>query len=114
MGRTDVPKYHDLDTNDQSEGKLKVETKELQGNEQNNQLVSSNLELSEQFIVLILKQVDELCENIKNGDPNLERTIEVNENLNNAVSCYRNKIFMIDSKIDKNEIVLETENEKHF
>merc|ERR1712008_651345 len=40
--RTDVPKYHDLDTNDQSEGKLKIETKELQVNDQNNQLVSSN------------------------------------------------------------------------
>ena len=112
--KNDVPKHHDLDTNDQTEGKLKVETNEFQVNEQNDEIVSSNIELSEQFIVLILKQVDKLCENIKYGDPDLERTMEVNENLNNAVSCYRNKIFLIDSKLDRNEVVIERENEKHF
>ena len=112
--KNDVPKHHDLDANDQTEGKLKVEINELQVNEQNDEIVSSNIELSEQFIVLILKQVDKLCENIKYGDPDLERTMEVNENLNNAVSCYRNKIFLIDSKLDRNEVVIERENEKHF
>ena len=100
--------------NDGSEDRLIVETNKLQVNEKNNQIDGSNFELSEQFIVLILKQVDDLCENIKNGDPDLERTIEVNENLNNAVSCYRNKIFLIDSKVDRNKIGTEKENEEHF
>ena len=51
-----------------------------------------NLDLTEEFIIFILQQVDELCENIKNGDPDNERTLEVNQNLNNAVSCYRGKL----------------------
>ena len=51
-----------------------------------------NLDLTEEFITFILQQVDELCENIKNGDPDNERTLEVNQNLNNAVSCYRGKL----------------------
>ena len=50
-----------------------------------------NLELSEEFISLILQQVDDLCENIKLGDPDIQRTLEVNKNLNDAVSCYRSK-----------------------
>ena len=53
---------------------------------------SSNLELSEEFITLILNTVDELCENIKIGDPNIQRTLEVNKNLNDAVNCYRSKL----------------------
>ena len=52
----------------------------------------SNLELTEDFIFFILRQVDVLCENIRNGDPDQERTIEVNKNLNNAVNCYRSKL----------------------
>ena len=63
--------------------------------------VSSYLELSEEFINSILQQVDELCENIKIGDPDIERTLEVNSNLNNAVSCYKNKL--IDMKCDSQE-----------
>ena len=47
--------------------------------------VNSYLELSEDFISSILKQVDELCDNIRNGDPDINRTIVVNDNLNNAV-----------------------------
>ena len=50
-----------------------------------------NLELSEEFISLILQQVDDLCENIKHGDPDIQRTLEVNKSLNDAVSCYRSK-----------------------
>ena len=50
---------------------------------------SSNLDLSEEFIIFILKQVDELCENIKIGDPDIKRVIEVHQGLNNVVSCYR-------------------------
>ena len=53
---------------------------------------SSCLDLSEEFLVSILKQVNDLCENIKSGDPDIERTIKVNQNLNNAVNCYRNKL----------------------
>jgi hypothetical protein len=59
-------------------------------------LDGSNLELSEDFIFFILRQVDVLCENITNGDPDQERTLEVNRDLNKAVSCYRSKL---DSKI---------------
>ena len=54
---------------------------------------SLNLDITEEFIISILKQVDELCDNIKNGDPDLERTLEVNQNLNEAVSCYRVKLL---------------------
>ena len=38
----------------------------------------------------------------------------MNENLNNAVSCYRNKLDLIDSKFDKNQIVAETNSKEHF
>ena len=55
-------------------------------------LSNSNLQPSEEFIIFILKQVDELCENIKNGDPDIERVIEVHQGLNNVMSCYRNKL----------------------
>ena len=51
-----------------------------------------NLDLTEEIIILILQQVDELCESIKIGDPDAQRTLEVNQNLNNAVSCYRSKL----------------------
>ena len=51
-----------------------------------------NLDLTEEFIIFILQQVDELCEHIKNGDPDNKRTLEVNQNLNHAVSCYRRKL----------------------
>merc|ERR1719458_512170 len=63
----------------------------------------SDIDISEEFLSDILKQVDELCDSIKNGDPNLERTITVNQNLNDVV----NKLFLFDSKLDetKNNIV---------
>ena len=47
------------------------------------------LELTEEFLTEILKTVDELCNKIKNGDPDLERTLEVNQILNYGVNCYR-------------------------
>merc|ERR1711956_69391 len=57
--------------------------------------------------------VDDLCENIQNGDPNLKRSLEVNQNLNNAVGCYRAKLlelkaldnseYLIDGKLLKTE-----------
>merc|ERR1712008_428474 len=64
------------------------------GEEEKNAKLSEgmNLDLTEEFIIFILQQVDELCENIKNGDPDNERTLEVNQDLNNAVSCYRGKL----------------------
>ena len=62
-----------------------------------------DFELSEEFLLAILKQVDELCENIKNGDSNFERTSEVNQNLNNSVICYKEKLLEIaESKSDLN------------
>ena len=68
----------------------------------------SDLELSEEFIICILKQIDDLCENIKNGDPDIERTLEVNYNLNSAVSCYKNKL----SKEKKN--LIKSENQEYY
>ena len=80
------PKKHEPDV------KLKVETNEYPFDEQNNLFDNSNLELSEQFIEFILNQVDSLCETIKNGDPDIIRTLEVNQKLNDAVHCYRIKL----------------------
>jgi len=56
------------------------------------------LDLSEEFLSGILKLVDELCDVVRNGDPDLKRTSKVNGNLNNAVSCYRSRLLLIDSK----------------
>ena len=64
---------------------------------------SSCLDLSEEFLVSILKQVNDLCENIKSGDPDIERTIEVNQNLNNAVTFYRSKLDL------KKHILIDTD-----
>ena len=77
------PKKHE------PEIKIKVETNKYQDDEQNDLIDSSNLELSEQFAAFILSQVDELCEIIKNGDPDIKRTMDVNQKLNDAVDCYR-------------------------
>ena len=49
--------------------------------------------MSEEFLYTVLQQVDNLCDIIRNGDADLERTLEVNQNLNNAVSCYRVKLM---------------------
>ena len=51
-----------------------------------------DLELSEDFLTTILKYVDDLCDIISNGDPNVERKVEVIQNLNNDVTCYRNEL----------------------
>merc|ERR1712190_142024 len=48
-----------------------------------------DFELSEEFLSAIIKCVEDLSILITNGDPNIERTIDVNQNLNNAVNCYR-------------------------
>ena len=37
------------------------------GDEENNSIYDYNLDLSEEFIIFILKQIDGLCENIKVG-----------------------------------------------
>ena len=52
----------------------------------------SCLDLSEEFLIFILKQVDDLCENIKTGDSDKKRRLEVNQNLNNAIAFYRSKL----------------------
>ena len=88
---------------EKSEIKPKKETKDFS----KDFFDSSNLELSEDFVIFILRQVDELCENIRNGDPDLERTLEVNQNLNNAVNCYRNKL-----DLDK-QILIKSESDYH-
>ena len=86
-----------------SEPKTKIETQDTQDfkDEEHYEFEYVDIDLSEEFLSRILKQVDELCDSIRNGDPNLERTITVNQNLNDAVSYYRNKLFLFDSKLDE-------------
>ena len=60
--------------------------------EEHYDLEYSDLELSEEFLTTIIKYVDDLCDIISNGDPNLVRTLEVNQNLNDAVNCYKNEL----------------------
>ena len=69
---------------------------------------NSNLQLSEEFIIFILKQVDELCESIKNGDPDLERVIEVHQGLNNVMSCYRNTLS------SEKQFLIKSEDQEHY
>jgi len=69
---------------------------------------SSNLDLSEEFIIFILKQVDELCENIKIGDPDIKRVVEIHQGLNNVVSCYRNKLS------PEKQILIKSEALEHY
>ena len=83
--------------------KLKIETNESKDKKQISSTISSSLELSEQFILFILKQVDEICENIKNGDPDTKRSKEVNHNLNNAVISYRNMLDFEKELFDESE-----------
>ena len=71
------------------EVKIDVKTIEYQDHEQI--IDNSNFEPSKQFIADIIKQVDELCENIKTGDPDTKRSEEVNLKLKSAVDCYRSK-----------------------
>ena len=80
------------------ENGIKEEIKVLEDQKQCDISVNSYVELSENFISSILKQVDELCDNIRNGDPDINRTIVVNDNLNNAVSCYKDKLIDIKSE----------------
>ena len=68
----------------------------------------SELNLSEEFLSEILKQVNELCDSIKNGDPDTERTQKVSQNLNDAVNCYRTKLDL------KNQITLESQDQKNI
>ena len=53
---------------------------------------NSDSDLSEEFLTMILKQVDVLCYIINNGDPNIQRTVKVIQVLNNAINCYKNKV----------------------
>jgi hypothetical protein len=61
----------------------------------------SDLDLSEDFLTSILKYVDDLCSIINDGDPNLERKVEVIQNLNNDVTCYRTQLEMKKQVIKK-------------
>ena len=68
------------------------------------ELKNSDLDLSEEFLSTVLQYVDDLCNIITNGDPNLERTTEVNQNLNEAVNCYRNKLCILESIDQKDHL----------
>ena len=66
-----------------------------------------DLELSEQFLTTILRQVDILCETIENGDPSFERRIKVNKNLNDSVSCYKDTLISYKTTNVKEEIIVD-------
>ena len=61
----------------------------------------SDFDLAEEFINVVLQQVENLCETIANGDACLPRRLEVNQNLNEAVSCYRVKLLYKQFEIEK-------------
>jgi uncharacterized Zn-finger protein len=71
----------------------------------------TDIDLSEELLSEILRLVDELCDVINRSDPDLYRTVKVNKIINDAVSCYRNKLVSIDSKIDA---FAETKQQGHF
>jgi len=91
---TSFKRYSIFNTMKNKKSKYEFDEKHdiLEEKKKDNLCDGMNLDLTEEFIILILQQVDELCENIKNGDPDDQRTLEVNQNLNNAVSCYRTKL----------------------
>ena len=62
--------------------------------EQETQDNYSKLDISEEFLSKIIKTVDELCDDIKNGDPDIKRMLEVNLNLSSAVSCYKSMLSL--------------------
>merc|ERR1719225_2094542 len=68
-----------------------------------------DLELSEEFLINILKYVDELCNTISNGDPILERTMIINQNLINSVSFYRGVLEDVKNKPEDMEYFNENE-----
>ena len=71
----------------------------------------TDVELSEEFLSEVLRLVDEVCDVINKGDSNFDRTVKVIQNLKDDVSCYRNKLALIDSKI---EAFTETKKQGHF
>ena len=95
------------------EPKTKIETLDAQDfkDEEQFDFEYTDVDLSEEFLSDILKRVDELCDVINKGDSNFERTVKVIQNLNDDVSCYRNKLALIDSKI---ESFTEIKKQSHF
>ena len=63
-----------------------------------------DLDLSEEFLETILKQVDELCDNIKNSDYDIDRALRVNQKLTSAVNCYRNILELRKEIIDETDV----------
>ena len=59
---------------------------------------NDDIELSEEFLSSIIKQVEDLCDSIQKGDPITERAILVNQQLIDAVGSYRDQLILIDSK----------------
>ena len=53
----------------------------------------TEIDVSDEFIDIIIKHVDLICEIISNVDPRLQRKTEVNQSLNEAVSCYRIRLL---------------------
>ena len=61
--------------------------------------------MSDKFLISILNQINDACNNICNVDIDFERQKEVSQNLKNAVHCY--KKILTDRRIttfDSNEI----------
>ena len=81
-----------------------------------------DVDVTEDFVAAILKYIDDLCLIISNGDPNVERVMNVNQGLNNAVNCYREKLNSfeeanenqddLDDNMDHSEVKSENENQE--
>ena len=63
-----------------------------------------DLDLSEEFLETILKQVDKLCDNINNSDYDIDRALRVNQKLSTAVNCYRNILELRKETINETEV----------
>ena len=89
--------------NELFEQEMKTDTPEIQHVkvEDYYNIDQAELELSEEFVAGILRLIEELRLHIYNGDPNLERTMVVNEKLNDAVSCYINKYNLLEETTEQ-------------
>ena len=116
-----------------SEPKTKIETKDVQDfkdvefekpapnkdtqyfkEEEQFDFEYTDIELSEELLSEILRLVDELCDVINRSDPDLYRTVQVNKIINDAVSCYRNKLGELVSIDFKTDNFAETKQQGHF
>ena len=89
----DLSKQHNEDYSIHASIDIKQEALEVKTTKDYGIGDDSDLDLAEEFIYTILQQVENLCEIVTNGDHCVQRRQEVNQNLNDAVSCYKDKLL---------------------